>query len=398
MYYHAAAPRGSITVDPGSFGILATMTHGIRVLAASDGEVIGEASPVVTVTREGVKPVGNDPINESGFAVGSRSDVGLVATRAFDRRFDLDSTVQSFDTASKGIGSTLAQIDGGQTSYRMVGNAMFGDVGLFGEFDPFSPDDAVGYTAVVDGDSVAWTPPDPGALSVRGGGSDPDNPVGAFLAFDTSDGSPTAYRAFTSDVGADTFGPVFDVSGGLAGANVARLNQVVYDAGNGLGMAGFASNDLCPAPLLEEFDTSAQTAISVAGVGFGDPFSMAIDRTHGVVAVANSCSPDLGLYDLASGQASLVDLGQPGYYVAGDGDHDLILVAKAVPPDFLRNHVAQSSIAVYDSEGSYQKEITGVYLWDTPLVPGLDGLQVDPASRTAWIFGPFGRQLEPIDY
>jgi len=44
------------------------------------------------------------------------------------------------------------------------------------------------------------------------------------------------------------------------------------------------------------------------------------------------------------------------------------------------------------------KELRGVYLWDIGLVPGLDDLQVDPSTRTAWVFGPFGRQLASIPY
>jgi hypothetical protein len=235
-------------------------------------------------------------------------------------------------------------------------------------------------------------------FQVRAGGADPASETGAFVALDTADGSPEAYRAFTSNVAANSFGPRFDISGGLEGTSVSRVNQLVFDASRDTAVAGFASTGFCEPPILEQVDTSARTAHALPGVGFGDPFSMGIERSAGVLAVANSCSPDLGLYDVEDGTSSLVDLGQNGYYVAADDAHGLILVAKAVPPDFFDNHVVQSSIAVFTTEGAYVKELRGLSLWDVPLVPGLDDLQLDPSTRTAWVFGPLGRQLATIPY
>ncbi|MDP9318878.1 MAG: hypothetical protein M3O94_07360 [Actinomycetota bacterium] len=86
----------------------------------------------------------------------------------------------------------------------------------------------------------------------------------------------------------------------------------MYEVGGGIGLAGFASNDFCAPPILEEFDTAGRIAYARPGLGLGDPFSMAIDHGPDVVAVANSCSADFGLYNLATGQSSLVDLGQNG--------------------------------------------------------------------------------------
>jgi hypothetical protein len=179
---------------------------------------------------------------------------------------------------------------------------------------------------------------------------------------------------------------------------VSRVNQVVYDDGTGRGAAGFASNDFCATPTLVSFDADDASAARISGLGFGDPFSMGIDRTTDVVAAANSCSADMGLYDLSDGTSTLVQLDQNGYYVAVDDVNGLILVAKAVPPGAFDNHVIQSSIAVYRTDGSYVKEIRGVYLWDIGLVPGLDCLQVDPVTRTLWIFGPGAQELEPLSY
>lgn len=390
---------GSITRSADRLGLVATMTHSIRVLATSGGAVVGIASPVSSVTRAGVELAGKGAVNETGFGIGPDSNDGYAATRGFTNRLGVTATVQRFELEPPSPGPVLDRSRGGNTTYAMVGNGLFGPAGagLARTYD-FVSGETFGYESITDGDAGAWTPPRPGRLVVQTGGADPSSARGAFVAYDTSAGGQASYDVFTSDVAANTFGPTLDLSGALSAANPARALQVVYDDAGARGMASFASNDFCGTPELVQFDTAGKTATLVPGLGYGDPFSMAVDRTGGVVAAANSCSADMGLYDMDTGDASLVTLDQNGYYVAIDDQHGLLLVGKAVPPNFVNDHTGQSSIAVYRLDGTYVKEIRGVYYWDIGLAPGVDDLQLDPSTRTLWTFGPGGTALEPLRY
>ncbi len=398
-FFPVSGLTGSSTRSPGRLGLVPTMTHSIRVLATSDGAVVGIASPVSSVTRAGVELAGKGAVNETGFGIGPGSRDGYAATRGFSNRLGVTATVQRFQLTPPASGPVLDRSRGGNTTYAMVGNGLFGPAGtgLNRTYD-FGSGDTLGYASITDGEHHPWTPPRPARLVVQTGGADPSSARGAFVAYDTSGGGQASYDVFTSNVAANTFGPTLDLSGALSAANPARALQVVYDDAARRGVASFASNDFCGTPELVQFDTAGQSATLVPGLGYGDPFSMAVDRAGGVVAAANSCSADMGLYDMDTGDASLVTLDQNGYYVAIDDQHGLVLVGKAVPPNFVNDHTGQSSIAVYRLDGTYVKEIRGVYYWDIGLAPGVDDLQLDPSTRTLWTFGPGGTALEPLHY
>jgi hypothetical protein len=90
-----------------------------------------------------------------------------------------------------------------------------------------------------------------------------------------------------------------------------------------------------------------------------------------------------------------------------DPVHDLLVVGFLAGADYRTDNNGMSGIGVYDLRtGARVSYIRGFNLF--PAVYGFDGgagsiltargIQLDPASRTGWTFGPYGNQVQQFSY
>ena len=87
-----------------------------------------------------------------------------------------------------------------------------------------------------------------------------------------------------------------------------------------------------------------------------------------------------------------------GSYVIADDEHGLILVAQANSDPCGCDKNDLSSVRVYDAELELLATVQRFNMYNTSMWSAYPQLQVDPATRTGWFFGPLQEQLAVFPY
>ena len=102
---------------------------------------------------------------------------------------------------------------------------------------------------------------------------------------------------------------------------------------------------------------------------------------------------------------SEIELGANGpVFIASDPVNGLVLAGFLAGSDYLVNNVAMSSVGVYDAHTGRQISLSQRFNFanevfsNSLLFIGERGIQLDPATRTAWTFGPGGAQVQQFSY
>lgn len=90
-------------------------------------------------------------------------------------------------------------------------------------------------------------------------------------------------------------------------------------------------------------------------------------------------------------------------YAAVDPKHHLFLVQQTTGPHSFGsyttvNNNGKSVVYVLNEQGDILKKLERFNLYNTFLIIQANNLQVNPLTRTGYIFGPGGQQLEPFKY
>ncbi|WP_225847480.1 S8 family serine peptidase [Streptomyces sp. HPF1205] len=394
-----AGTSGSVRMDAAALGLTGSDLYGVRLLALDrDGRITGQASPVSSLAFDDGLAPGNATV--SGFAAAGDHSVAALALPSGG------SQVRHYATATGGYGAVITSDPVPGSDYEVVGatadrvllahrTAPGGDV-RFETWDT-ATDTLVGTAAPAAGDTYVTGRVDTvhrrGDLLLRDAGkadqvltvdlatgtagepipADPaQTPAGTYglLAVDSSTG-----QVFL----AKQAGP-FNCLGSVTVARVDPVARTVAPAGTasgcGHGLASDGSGSL--------YDLSA-TEISVNIVPTGV----------------------LGVLDEPTGTATgsvTVRLGKPSG-LAVDGPHHIAVVSYPTPVGtpyfgagmYVPDNNATGRLVVVDlTTGTVIRTLPG---FSVGTHGGAENaIQLDPATRTGWTFGPDDAQIQQFSY
>ena len=126
---------------------------------------------------------------------------------------------------------------------------------------------------------------------------------------------------------------------------------------------------------------------------------MAVDSTTNKAIVPTICDGLVGIYNLGRKTGAAANPhGFVNLYPAVDQTRGQILMDQVVPGDFGINNNAMSSAVVMDESGNVLATREQFFFFNTFLSLDANNLQVNPATRTAYTFGPGQLELEPFSY
>jgi hypothetical protein len=397
---------GTTTLSAATAGLTPTMVSQVRVLpVTSSGTAAGEASQVSTISENGVAPTDGGATVE-GFGVDANSPTGFVTSNQTNGDDESQSSVETFNEQTQAItGTTLSST--GDKSYTTPidgGSGVFaGDTGLV----EVSTSNSAKYVTLqpLGTPGKPWTPPvsDSAILGA-------DNQTTSSTAFGGwTYGRHGVYNvnAFTSDVGAGTFGPVFKAQAPLKSFQYPDVTGFAQDTATNT--AVFNTVDFFNtgnAPTFVTVNLATGKIKKFAGAGNGIPTGLAIDSGTGMAA--NPESDGVALVNLSNDSSTLAT---PGGYVyqhpAADTAAQEFVVQETSPPDAnleaaglgsVPNNNALSAEIVMNEQGQVVKRIEQFNFYNVFTSIAGQLTQLGPVAGQAYTTGVDGDQVQPFNY
>ena len=294
-----------------------------------------------------------------------------VAVETFDQKTGKIIKIVKQQSDSKNDFVTLGIFNNhvALTEFEHVTN-LYVDKRLYGVSNPLSSNQITGQ----------WTPPLPNADDIiQGTAASQGLPNTAVLAFKNTGNNFNSY-VFSSNVGANTFGPVievtdqvFDFDNSPVIAIDSATNQAVL--GSSAGCFG------CTTEIgMVDLGTGKQTEFEGLGLGFIN--GIAVDSNTGIACTSTEDDFSVEFYDLANQTGIIVvlpgatDQSQSGLDVEVDPIHKLFLVGQ----EFSSTAPSGSSIQVFDEQGNFVESINGLSLPASPAYMALH-----PSERAGYV-------------
>ena len=233
-----------------------------------------------------------------------------------------------------------------------------------------------------------WTPPigTQHLIMPTGVGRSQGVPKVAVFAFDNS-GQFIPY-VFSSNVAANTFGPVVRIKDSNNFGSVpppiafdSKTNQAVLGGGNGC----FGCS-----PVIGVANLAKGTFKEFTGVGFGFINGVAIDAADGVACTTTEDDASVEFYDLKTQTGFTVVLpnsGEQQFFSGNDVEfdpiHELFLIAQENSSSSSRG----STIYVYDPKGNLKETLNGFNFNNTFNVVPMH-IALNPGKRSGFVDGP----------
>ncbi|MFC1408588.1 S8 family serine peptidase [Streptacidiphilus sp. N1-12] len=389
---------GSVRLNPVALGLTSSDSYGVRVLALNrKGQVVGQASPLSTlVFDDGPAPEGS---TVRSFATAGDGSVVALATASGG------TEVRHYATATGRYGAVITADPGTGSDYTVVGVAVGRSLLVHRSTDGTvrvetwntSSGTLLGVSAL------------PTGATYVSGRVDPAHDRGALLLHDAA----KADLVLPVDLGTAATGqPVAaDTTGVPAGAySLLSIDPSSGDvllakaAGpfNCLGSVTVARIDLTTRSVAAVGSTS-QCSHGIASDGAGTLYNLSATEPS-VNIVPTSVIGSLDETTGAAGPALPVRLGQP-VALAVDGTHRIAVVSYATPQGtayfgagmWIPDNNSTSQLVVVDLvSGTVLRTLTGFSVGSQN---GPDNaIQLDPATRTGWTYGPGDEQIQQFSY
>jgi hypothetical protein len=403
---------GTATLDASKLGIASSLHYTARILATSGGQVIGQASPVSSLEYDdGIAPNGATvtgfDIKPNGASTVSTASVGSDGNPT-------GSDLYTYSPATGLYGPSYADDTSGQYVYAVLGSDP-SDNHMIAESQPWYATDQhiltydttdrhlVGDT-VVDQFADYWflggrVDPQRHRLVMLGWRSDG---VDTLVPFDTTtgqEGSPVlingtfsrrSYRYLDIDGSTGNVAVAASFVGDLCILRNANYTTVNLDTGQSLPAT---HPGRCVTGIASDQNGHAEVTV---GPLFGFPNLyprgrwQQVDESSGSVGPIASLGADAPLFPTV------------------DPVHGLLVVGFLASPDYLTNNNGMSGVGVYDLHTGQELS----YMPDFNLFPAIygfagnavlsqitsQGIQLDPATRTGWTYGPDGTQVQQFSY
>lgn len=388
---------GAVRLDPAALGLGSSDAYGVRVLALDrSGHVVGQASPLSSLSfDDGLAPGGS---TVSSFAAAGDGSVAALATA------DGGAEVRHYSTRTGRYGAVITS-DGPGSGYEVLGVSA-GRVLLVHTAAGADPRVEVWDTAKDTPVGSAELPAAQGSFvtgrvdAVHGRGALLLHGADADLVLPVDLATGTAAAPIPADppnVPAGSYGLLaFDTSSG------AVFLAKAAGAYNCLGGATVARVDLAARTVTAGGSTSACShgiASDDAGTlynAFATEISVNLVPTTTLSALDDTTGAPVG-------DPFAVRLAKP-QALAVDGPHEVAVLSYATPEGtvyfgsgmYVPDNNSTGRLVVVDlATGTVLRTLPGIAATAHGPAPAL---QLDPATRTGWTFGPYGEQIQQFSY
>lgn len=444
VYAVPVAASGTMSLTSKNAHLVPTFNQVVRVIPMTNGAAAGEAGDVSTVQTDGVLPSDGGTVN-FGYATDPRGDDAFLTSNLYASATGNVGSLQTFSQKTNSITNTIADpVMGGQSSTPALGGATIysNDVGLYMPAASIgAPSVPIEIISPLSGTIVsAWTPPAvvqqqsvPLLQAVNDQRHD-----GVFLAGSNGDASADGINhyslVFTSNVAANTFGPLYDVASTLptcqqkgcvpykyfALAENIQTNTAVL----GAGIVGLYFPKRLGPPNQTEVVTVDLAKGKLDSFYLPTGFDTSAPQPHGLVVDSTTNKAFMPLDDgraafinLKQKTAKIVNLpgaaGKPpavvgfqrltrndfaGEFPAVDSQRHLFLLAQAFSSDVLSNYNSLTSLLIYTESGDLLSRRENLDIFNATYFSSANNLQINQRNRSGYIFSRNGSQLEPIKY
>ncbi len=402
---------GSTSLDASALGLPSSLFYTARVFATDGQNPLGLASPVSGLLFDDGLPPGGEMIND--FDIVPRGG-SVVATAGFDAQgFLADSALRPYNPATGLYGTPFAADSTGQSNYYMFGS----DTSLHRtatiRYDWYGTLQNLESYDSLTGARLASIPVDSATqFALVGGRVDAGRHRAALLGWSGTDFSD---NVVPFDLAAGTLGAPIFADNGTDSRGVLTTLDVDAATGNAL-LARMLWGDLCL--FWDTFVTSVNLDSGVAA-----PVEPAVNCVTGLGADQRggiaflTVGPMFGFPRLFPvGQLQTLDQvtlntshlsGLPArspMFPVVDRVNRLLLVGFAATDDYLVDNNAMSAVGVFDAQTGKQLGLLPYFNFieqvfgNNSLVGNERGIQVDPATRTGWTYGPSGAQVQQFRY
>jgi hypothetical protein len=399
-------PSGSMTLKGTTAGLYATLYHNVRVIPAlASGGAAGEGSPVSSVTMNGVAP-SDGGFASGGFGINATGTDGFLTSNQINAAGKPQSSVETFSQSTQQVTGTVAAA----TNADQYSTLSFGDSGVFAGDTGLYADSTATSTAydvlhpVGSGTAAGqWTPP--AALqplpntNFQAAVNQASNSE-AMLSFQFGAGGQP--QVFTTNVGANTFGPAYSIAPTVQGFGFPFFTGTAQDTATGTAVVAAADLDnLNAGPTLVTVNLANGTVGTIPGVGNFYSSGVAVDPGTGTAA-----GPEIlgvGLYNLGTGSGTFVTLGGSVYqHPADDPGAQGYTVEEVSPPrssglgTTLDNNAISAELVI-NAQGQVVRRIERFQFFNVSTLIAGATTQLNQ-SGTGYTLGLDGQQLEPFKY
>lgn len=328
-----------------------------------------------------------------GFDIDQNGTEGLLSEAKQVANGNILAAVETFDQASGHILDivTLTQPSHPQDDFITMGVVGF-SVGLIEHenvaggfvttrtFNVLNPLDANRYTGV-------WTPPI-GAQHIimpTGVSRSQGVPNVAVFAYDNSDNFMP--YVFSSNVAANTFGPVVVITDSNNFGSVPP--PIAYDSVTNQAVLGGGTGEFGRRPIIGVVDLTAGTFSEFEGIGFGFVNGIAMDSADGIFCTDTEDDASVEFYNLSQQNGFTVVLpGSQGQqqFSGADVEFDSVNKVFLVAQPTSSSAPSGSTIYVYDIHGNLQETLNGFSFSTDNVVP--THIALHPSQRTGFVDGP----------
>jgi hypothetical protein len=231
-----------------------------------------------------------------------------------------------------------------------------------------------------------WTPPIGMEHLIRGVSRTQGTANAAIYAYDNS-GNFIPY-VFSTNVAANTFGPVIHIPDALNFASVPP--PLAYNTVTNQAILGGGDGCFGCFPVIGLADLGAGTFSEFTGIGFGFVNGIAVDAADNIACTTTEDDASVEFYDLSTQTGFTVVLPNTGEQqifsgadVEYDATHKLFLVAQPVSSQTATG----STIYVYDTSGNLQETLNGFSFSNASTVIAMH-IALHPSTRTGFVDGP----------
>lgn len=326
-----------------------------------------------------------------GFDIDQNGTEGLLSEALFQSNGTVLAAVETFDQKS---GKILKVVSETQTQDDFVTLGVVGNsVGLvehehviallnvkrsFNTLNPLSGNK----------DTGMWTPPIGTTHLIEPAGVSRNQGVPNVAVFAIDNSGNFVPWVFSSNVAANTFGPVVNITDSLNFGSVPP--PMAYDTVTNQAIMGGGDGCFGCLPVIGLADLTAGTFSEFTGFGFGFVNGLAVDSADGIFCTTTEDDAGVEFYNLATQTGIEVTLPNSGSQqifsgadVEFDAIHKLFLVAQPVSS----SSASGSTIYVYTPSGVLKETINGFSFSNASnVVPA--HIALHPSQRTGYVDGP----------
>ena len=243
-----------------------------------------------------------------------------------------------------------------------------------------------------------WTPPIDSKHIIEPTGVSRTQGVPNVSVFVTDNSGGFTPLVFSSNVAANSFGPITKITDGTNFGSVTP--PMAYDTKTNQAILGGGTGCFGCRPTIGVVDLTNATFTEFTGIGFGFVNGIAVDSQDGIFCTTTEDDAAVEFYNLAKKTGFTVILPGSGglqFFSGADVEFDPTNKLFVVAQPNSSSAPSGSTIYVYDTAGNLKETLNGFSFSNTFNVIPMH-IALNPTSRSGYVDGPANGQLQLFTY